>query len=196
MNNTILFVAAASLSIVLSACSSKSDADMSKNIAPSSIGTDQVKDSINPISTEENGKFSDLFARYQNLILALSSDNDKEAATAAEEILDAISRINSDSFKAEDRVTYKDIASNIEENAQHIVDNVGNIKHQREHLVILSEDLYDIAKLFGVNKPIYKVVCATAGKDSGSYWLSNSKEIKNPYYGGKDSCGEIQEELK
>src|SRR3546814_9008260 len=41
------------------------------------------------------------------------------------------------------------VASDAEENAEHIAENGGNIKHQREHFQGLSEDIYDLAKAFG-----------------------------------------------
>lgn len=33
--------------------------------------------------------------------------------------------------------------------------------------------------------------------DKGAYWLAETKEVKNPYFGQKMlTCGEVQEELK
>ena len=150
----------------------------------------------NAISNEQGG-FSELYAHYQHLTFALSSDNDKEAANASKGMLEALSKIKSDGFSAEDKTTYEDIAADIKEHAEHISDNVGNIAHQREHLVTLSKDFYDIAKEFGTEKPLYKVFCPMYNDNKGAYWLSESKEIKNPYYGGEMlTCGEVQEELK
>ena len=144
----------------------------------------------------EQGGFSELYAHYQHLTFALSSDNDKEAANAANGMLEALPKIKSDGFSAEEKSTYDDIAADIQEHAEHISDNVGNIAHQREHLVTLSKDFYDIAKTFGTEKPLYKVFCSMYDDNKGAYWLSESQEIKNPYYGeGMLTCGEVQEEL-
>lgn len=167
------------------------------------VSTEQASDqtaetvpSANSAESTEKGNFSELFSHYQHLTFALSSDNDKEAANASKGMLEALSKIKSDGFSAEDKTTYEDIAADIKEHAEHISDNVGNIAHQREHLVKLSKDFYDIAKTFGTDKPLYKVFCPMYDDNKGAYWLSDSKEIKNPYYGAEMlTCGEVQEEL-
>lgn len=186
----------ASSVLALTACNGnteKKTASTEQTSAPVTETTPSANSTENP----EQGNFSELYAHYQHLTFALSSDNDKEAANASKGMLEALSKIKSDGFSAEDKTTYEDIAADIKEHAEHISDNVGNIAHQREHLVILSKDFYDIAKTFGTDKPLYKVYCSMYNDNKGAYWLSDNKEIKNPYYGANMlTCGEIQEELK
>lgn len=148
-------------------------------------------------AASDQGTFSELFSHYQHLTFALSSDDDKEAANAAKGMLEALPKINTEGFSAEQKSTFDDIAADIQEHSEHIGDNIGNIAHQREHLVVLSKDFYDIAKEFGTEKPMYKIFCSMYDDNNGAYWLSDSKEVKNPYY-GEDmlTCGEVQEELK
>lgn len=185
----------ASSVLALTACNGnteKKTASTEQTSAPVTETTPSANSTENP----EQGNFSELFSHYQHLTFALSSDNDKEAANASKGMLEALSKIKSDGFSAEDKATYKDIASDIKEHAEHIADNIGNIAHQREHLVILSKDFYDIAKTFTSEKPLYKVFCPMYNDNKGAYWLSDSKEIKNPYYGEEMiTCGEIQEEI-
>ncbi|WP_237235627.1 MULTISPECIES: DUF3347 domain-containing protein [Sphingobacterium] len=148
-------------------------------------------------AASDQGTFSELFSHYQHLTFALSSDNDKEAANAAKGMLEALPKINTEGFSAEQKSTFDDIAADIQEHSEHIGDNIGNIAHQREHLVILSKDFYDITKEFGTEKPMYKIFCSMYDDNKGAYWLSDSKEVKNPYYGADMlTCGEVQEELK
>lgn len=148
-------------------------------------------------AASDQGTFSELFSHYQHLTFALSSDNDKEAANAAKGMLEALPKINTEGFSAEQKSTFDDIAADIQEHSEHIGDNIGNIAHQREHLVLLSKDFYDIAKEFGTEKPMYKIFCSMYDDNKGAYWLSDSKEVKNPYYGEMMlTCGEVQEELK
>lgn len=186
----------ASSVLALTACNGNTEkkaASTEQTSAPVTEPTPSANSTENP----EQGNFSELFSHYQHLTFALSSDNDKEAANASKGMLEALSKIKSDGFSTEDKATYKDIASDIKEHAEHIADNIGNIAHQREHLVILSKDFYDIAKTFTTEKPLYKVFCPMYNDNKGAYWLSDSKEIKNPYYGEEMiTCGEIQEEIK
>src|SRR5690606_13353947 len=123
------------------------------NAEKKSESKEHASDHNTEVETDE-GNFSELYAQYQHLTFALSSDNDKEAANASKGMLEALSKIKSDDFSAEDKTTYEDIAADIKEHAEHISDNVGNIAHQREHLVMLSKDFYDIAKTFGTDKPL------------------------------------------
>lgn len=87
---------------------------------------------------------------------------------------------------------YADIASDAEENAEHISENGGNIKHQREHFQSLSGDIYDLVKVFGTSQTLYKDYCPMAKAS----WLSEVKVIKNPYLGkNMPTCGTLKETI-
>lgn len=97
----------------------------------------------------------------------------------------------------EQKKKYTDIADDLKENAQHINENAGNIAHQREHFEMLSKDMEDLVKIFGGGQPLYKDFCSMANDGKGASWLSETKEIKNPYMGKEmPTCGELKEELK
>lgn len=185
----------ASSVLVLAACNGNPEKEAASTEQSSNQAAGTAP-SANSAESTEQGNFSELYAHYQHLTFALSSDNDKEAANAAKGMLEALPKVKSDGFSAEGKTTFEDIAADIKEHAEHISDNMGNIAHQREHLVTLSKDFYDIAKTFGTDKPLYKVFCSMYDDNKGAYWLSDSKEIKNPYYGAEMlTCGEVQEEL-
>jgi hypothetical protein len=85
----------------------------------------------------------------------------------------------------------------MKENAEHIGANAGNIKHQREHFDMLSKDLYDLVKMSAAGEKIYVDYCPMYNNNKGATWLSETKEIKNPYLGKEmDTCGSVKEELK
>jgi Cu(I)/Ag(I) efflux system membrane fusion protein len=50
-------------------------------------------------------------------------------------------------------------------------------------------------KTFGLlDDTVYYQYCPMANSDQGAYWLSEIKEIKNPYFGEEMlSCGETRE---
>lgn len=179
--------------LALTACNGTAE-KKSESDTHTSHATTVSKDSN---AASDQGTFSELFSHYEHLTFALSSDNDKEAANAAKGLLEALPKINTEGFSTAQKSTFDDIAADIQEHSEHIGDNIGNIAHQREHLVLLSKDFYDIAKEFGTEKPMYKVFCSMYNDNKGAYWLSDSKEVKNPYYGEMMlTCGEVQEELK
>lgn len=159
-------------------------------------GTHQAGEPAAGMAPAQEGTFSELFAHYGHLTYALSSDDDKEAANASRGILEALPKVKTDGFTADQQKVYEDLAADIKENAGHISENVGNIEHQREHLMVLSKDFYEIKKMFGTEKPMYKMFCPMADNNAGAYWLSETKKVENPYFGAKMlTCGKVEEEL-
>lgn len=68
-----------------------------------------------------------------------------------------------------------------------------DIKHQREHFVNFSANMFALAKSVKLTSdPVYEAYCPM----KKAYWLSNEKAIKNPYYGrAMLTCGSIKETL-
>lgn len=73
-----------------------------------------------------------------------------------------------------------------------------DIEQQRVAYADFSDALYSAIKMFGTTgETIYYQFCPMARKGGGAYWLSDTKEIKNPYYGeAMSTCGETKETLK
>lgn len=70
-----------------------------------------------------------------------------------------------------------------------------DIKKQRDFFVALTAE---IEKLIGSadikSGEVYKQFCPMAFDGKGAYWLSDSKEIRNPYFGDKMLvCGNVNE---
>jgi hypothetical protein len=69
--------------------------------------------------------------------------------------------------------------------------------HQREHFDLLSRDMIDLVNATGSSQTLYKDFCPMYNNKKGAFWLSETKEIKNPYYGKEMlECGEVKEEIK
>lgn len=73
-----------------------------------------------------------------------------------------------------------------------------DIEAQRTAFSALSENLYKSIKAYGLGTmTAYQEFCPMAFNDQGAYWISDSKEIRNPYFGDKMlTCGRVTEELK
>ena len=75
------------------------------------------------------------------------------------------------------------------------INSAENIDEQRRHFISLSQEVIQMRKAFGGSE-IYVQYCPMANNDQGAYWLSNAKEIRNPYYGDMMlTCGEVKETL-
>lgn len=139
----------------------------------------------------------EIISGYLQLKNALAADKSQDAATAGNAILTAFSKIDKTAFSAGQNKVYADIEDDAKEHAAHIEKNGGNIAHQREHFEMLSKDMYDLVKTFGGGQTLYKDFCPMYNNNKGAFWISETKEIKNPYLGkAMPACGTVKEELK
>jgi len=131
---------------------------------------------------------------YFALKNGLASDSEEKASEAANQLLTAFQAFDKSSIDESKMSEYSEIEESAVENAEHIAKS--EIYHQREHLVILSEDIKDLISLVGTDQKLYVDFCPMAFDNKGAMWLSVTEEISNPYMGAKmPKCGKIQEEI-
>jgi Cu(I)/Ag(I) efflux system membrane fusion protein len=72
-----------------------------------------------------------------------------------------------------------------------------NLEEQREKFSAFNDVFYKVIKTFGLmEKTVYYQFCPMANSNKGAYWLSEVKDIKNPYFGDAMlTCGETKETL-
>lgn len=139
-------------------------------------------------NTESNtAKFEDelvnnVYQHYIHLKTALVNNDDQEAKNGAEMLAKALTDAGNTEIAAQ--------ANEIKASA--------DIEARRSLFNTLSENLTAYIKQSKlVSGVIYKQYCPMANNDNGGYWLSNEKEIRNPYYGDKMlKCGTVEEEIK
>lgn len=155
-------------------------------------------------STEQNQQtvtkdpLKNIITGYLQLKNALVKDNGNEASKAAHNIITAIAEVNQDAFTTDQKKLYADVAPDLKENAEHINENSDKLDHQREHFVMLTKDVSDLLQSFGTGGfKLYKDFCPMANDNKGAIWISEVKEIQNPYMGqSSPTCGSLKEELK
>ena len=134
---------------------------------------------------------------YLHIKNALTSDNAGEAALGAKAMEDAIGKLDKSLLTAEQKTAYDANEEEMIEHAEHIAKNGDNIKHQRSHFVQMSEVVYELVKNFGAGRPVYHDHCPMARNNQGAMWISEVKEIKNPYFGSEMfKCGRVEEVIK
>lgn len=147
-------------------------------------------------STTSSFSMQPIIANYLDLKNALVKDDAKGAANSGKALYKAFNDINQNAIDTKNSKEYKEIADDAKEHAEHIGDNAGKIAHQREHFVMLSKDINDLVKIFGTDQKLYQDFCPMADNGKGAIWISESKEIKNPYYGKQMlTCGSVKKEL-
>ena len=134
---------------------------------------------------------------YLQLKNAFTKDNSNAAAAAGTTLQNAFMNFDKTALSEAQKKTFEDIADDAKEHAEHIGKNGGNIAHQREHFEMLSKDIYDLVKAFGGGQVLYKDFCPMYNKGKGAFWISETKEISNPYLGkAMPTCGTVKEEIK
>jgi len=76
--------------------------------------------------------------------------------------------------------------------------NSADIAEQRLEYATFNQAFYKSLKMFGLdNDTAYYQFCPMANNDQGAFWLSETKEIRNPYFGDMMlSCGETKDTLQ
>ncbi|OED48135.1 hypothetical protein AB832_00320 [Flavobacteriaceae bacterium (ex Bugula neritina AB1)] len=72
------------------------------------------------------------------------------------------------------------------------------IKKQRDFFVTLTAEIEKLISNATITSgEIYKQFCPMAFEGDGGYWLSDSKEVRNPYFGNSMlKCGSVKETLQ
>lgn len=139
---------------------------------------------------------SEILTSYLKIKNSLTNDNDKEAAASATELAQAFKGVDKETLNAQQNTVFTDIVADAIEHAEHIATNVGNLVHQREHFETLSEEIYDLAKVSKTEQKLYYTNCPMYNNNKGANWLSETKDVKNPYLGqAMLTCGTVKEEL-
>ena len=161
-------------------------------------GTDLSGDGAKSESSGKNAaSVKEIVNSYLQLKNALVKDNSAEAAEAGKAVEAAFKNFNRTSLTTDQKKVFKDVEDDALEHAEHIGENKGNIKHQREHFELLSNDIYDLVRTFDGGLVLYWDFCPMYSNNKGAYWLSETREIQNPYFGKEMlTCGVIKEELK
>ncbi len=148
----------------------------------------------NEASNDKNSATSAMVDGYLEIKNGLVSDDKIVAAKGGKSLLNAFASFNMESLSKEQHSEYMEIVENATEQAEHIVKSP--IDHQREHFEILSNDMNDLIALLGTEKTLYQDFCPMANNGKGAIWLSETEEIKNPFYGSKMmKCGKMQKQI-
>ena len=136
----------------------------------------------------------DHYLRVKN---GLASDNAVDAAAGAKSMLDVMSKMDKSLLKTEQKKTYDGIESGLKDHAGQISGKANNIDFQRAHFADLSNGVYDLVKAFGAGRVVYHDHCPMARDNQGALWVSETKEIRNPYFGAAmPTCGSVEEEIR
>lgn len=152
-----------------------------------------VEKAVTATTTHSSYSINEIVSDYLKLKNALTKDDTKGATSAGKALYATFNKVNPNSIDAKLKTEYFDIADDAKEHSEHIGDNSGKIEHQREHFAMLSKDINDLIKAFGTKQKLYQDYCPMYNDGKGAIWISETKDIKNPYYGSQMlTCGTIK----
>lgn len=168
------------------------------------IGCNQKTAVIETKSETETGKvvsslldINEVVANYLKLTNALAKDDSKTAADVAEILFVTLNTLNTDKLDTKGKKEYAEIADAIVVHLKHISDNSTDIGHQREYFALVSKEVNDLIKTFGTDHKLYQAYCPMYDEGKSGYWISETEEIRNPYFGSKMlNCGSIVATVK
>ncbi|WP_034918863.1 DUF3347 domain-containing protein [Gillisia sp. CAL575] len=144
--------------------------------------------------TQDKSASDAIVTNYLEIKNALVADNTEAAASSGGKLVSVFEAFEVSNYSEAEQKELKEIIENAKEQAEHIADSP--VDHQREHFEILSKDVVDLIAITGTNKTLYQDFCPMYNDGKGAIWLSEIKEIKNPFYGSKMlTCGTMQKEI-
>jgi hypothetical protein len=199
MKNIIFGLAMVATTLVVGKSINKSTESQNLSIIAQSISqTDNTNLTSSSVTDDKSTvSIKEILSAYLQMKNAFTEDNSTGAATAGKKLEAAFKNFDKSALTVAQKKTYEDVEADAREHAEHIGANGGNIAHQREHFELLSKDIYDLVKAFGGGQVLYRDFDSMYNKGKGAYWLSETKEIKNPYMGkAMLTSGSIKEEIK
>ncbi len=145
-------------------------------------------------NTTKNPATTPIINAYLQIKNGLVATDKSAAAKGATALLKAFKEFDMTKLSSDAHKEYMEILEDAKEHAEHIIKS--DIAHQREHFEVLSTDIIDMITLLGTEKTLYQDHCPMANGGKGADWLSETKEIKNPYFGSKMmKCGSVKKQI-
>lgn len=149
--------------------------------------------SVKTPQPDVNASINKVLADYLEVKNALFAGNGDAASNKAKQLFASIGNVSVKGMSPAQQQVWNNYTNKLQFDSRHISET-NAIAHQREHFASLSKNMYIVVKAFKANTAvIYQQYCPM----KKAYWLSESAEIKNPYYGADMAdCGKITETLK
>lgn len=160
-----------------------------------------LKNSGYDFSQEASEKFQEQLGKVVSVYLqlkdALVEEKEKESLNLTRNFQEAVQNTQASELKGEAKAFWEEKQKFLLQHTEVGLKAKG-IEEHRNNFVYLSEALIKTVSAFGIKgNPVYVDYCPMANSDKGAYWLSETSEIRNPYYGDAMlKCGEIVEQIK
>jgi membrane fusion protein, copper/silver efflux system len=142
-------------------------------------------------------QLEEVYGSYILLKDALVETDAGKAKEAASALRSSLGTADMKLLKGEAHDKWMELYSAMDKSVKSIASSE-DIEAQRTAFSAFSNQLFTTIRTFGIpGGTVYWQYCPMAFGDKGAYWLSQLKEIRNPYFGDEMlTCGEVRETLE
>ncbi len=150
------------------------------------------------VPEEFKDQLGEVISSYLKMKDGFVATSEKIVVAEAKNVLAKLDKVDMSLLKGDDHNEWMGLLEPIKNNLNGII-NMKGIEMKRSHFSLVSNKLTEAIDKFGFNSstPVYLEFCPMAFDDKGAFWISNQKEIRNPYFGDMMlKCGEVKRDLK
>jgi Cu(I)/Ag(I) efflux system membrane fusion protein len=141
-------------------------------------------------------EFTEMLEIYLTLKNELIESDLESAVNSANNLITQLEEIGEHRLEGDSHVAWMESYSAIMEHAESM-SNTDDIEEYREAFSLLSDQLIEDVKTFGIEGVIYHQYCPMAFDNEGADWLSRNEQIQNPYLPENMlTCGEVIERIE
>ena len=158
------------------------------------VATNTKITEVSPAFKQQLAKVLDPYLDLKNALVASDAE---QAVMTAEQTKQALEKVNMTLVKGTAHQQWMKYLNTMQETLSTIQSDA-TLEAQRTAFAPLSKAFYQSIQQFGVTGlDAYYQFCPMADNNTGAYWLSELKEINNPYFGeAMLGCGETRENLE
>jgi uncharacterized protein YdbL (DUF1318 family) len=158
-----------------------------------------------PLSITQNTdvfkqSFTQLLNTYYSLKDALVASDTAKASAEARSLVLAADSLNVNEIKGDSTGVIKETAKNftgtISSSAKALAAEK-DIKNKRKEFEMIADAMWSLTRTVRyTGQKVYWQYCPMAFNNQGAYWMSNQREIRNPYFGNEMlNCGSVEDSL-
>ncbi len=150
----------------------------------------------NTTNTQNAPQLKAVLDNYFSVKDALVKTDANTSSAKATDMVKALKAVEMAKLSTEEHTVWMKVMKDLTANAEKIAASK-DVAKQRETFVLLSNNMYELAKVSKQETPVYYQHCPMYNNGKGANWLSKEEAVKNPYYGSQMlTCGSVQETLK
>jgi Cu(I)/Ag(I) efflux system membrane fusion protein len=141
-------------------------------------------------------EFTEMLEIYLTLKNELIESDLESAVNSVDNLVTQLEEIGEHRLEGDSHVAWMESYSAIMEHAESM-SNTDDIEEYREAFSLLSDQLIEDVKSFGIEGVVYHQYCPMAFDNEGADWLSRNEQIQNPYLPENMlTCGEVIERIE